>query len=144
MTIVDEGRTRGFRKRELDPGYDSPVRREHLLTRMSVEEIERANIVRDPHGAAPELPFGHLNAAWRRFAAQVGEGDEVWSFSMPWERQFPMMEMRRGYVVVRDADTGACFLTVWRKEFDAETIRARAAGSYAPKGKSGKRAKRGG
>lgn len=126
LAIEDDDEPMGFPRRELDPTYAAPVRREHLQTRMSLEEIERANIVRDPLGAAPELPFGHLNAAWRRFAEQLQEGDELWSFSTPWERQFPMKELRQGYVVVRAGEPGACFLTVWRKEFDAEGFRARA------------------
>ncbi len=39
------------------------VEREHLLERLTVQEIERREVVTDPLNAAPDLPFGHLHAA---------------------------------------------------------------------------------
>ena len=145
----DQQASRGrwsFPRRQLDPDYARPVRREHLQARLTLDEIERANRVQDPLGAVPDLPFGHLHAAWRRFVEQLQEGDELWSFATPWEFTFPLRELRQGYVVLRAGEPGPCFLTVWRKEFDAELIRARARGTRLdePQGKSAKRRKRGG
>lgn len=117
---------RGFPRRQLDPDYARPVRREHLQARLTLDEIECAHRVRDPLGAVPDQPFGHLHAAWRRFVEQLREGDELWAFATPWEATFPLRELRQGYVVLRAGEPGACFLTVLRKEFDVELIRARA------------------
>jgi hypothetical protein len=41
--------------------------REQLLERLTVQEIEMREVVTDPLKAAPDLPFGHLNAAWQEF-----------------------------------------------------------------------------
>ena len=40
---------------------------------MTVAEIEQANRVIDPLGAAPNLPFGHLHAVWVEFRDGLGE-----------------------------------------------------------------------
>lgn len=136
----------GFPRRQLDPDYARPVRREHLQARLTLDEIERAHRVQDPLGAVPDLPFGHLHAAWRRFVEQLQEGDELWSFATPWEATFPLRELRQGYVALRAGEPGVCFLTVWRKEFDVELIRARARATRMKEAqlKPAKRRKRGG
>ncbi len=38
------------------------LKEEALVREITVAEIEQANMVMDPLGAAPNLPFGHLNA----------------------------------------------------------------------------------
>jgi hypothetical protein len=58
----------GFRRASPDlverPAFR--VRTEDLQRRMSIGEIESAEVIRDPLGAVPELPFGHLNRPWTR------------------------------------------------------------------------------
>ena len=95
------------------------VESQHLLERLSVPEIERREIVVDPLQAVPELPFGHLNAAWQGFLKDCSEDDEVWSFAARWQTQWGRRERRSGYVKVRHGAPGAYFLTVW-KEFPDE------------------------
>lgn len=90
------------------------VEREHLLERLTEQEIERREVVTDPLKAAPELPFGHLNAAWLEFLKGRAEGTELWSFSARWQTTWGRKELRRGYVVVQDGAPGAHFLTVWK------------------------------
>ena len=43
------------------------VTRADLQAPLSIAEIEVRERVLDPLGAVPDLPFGHLHAAWRRF-----------------------------------------------------------------------------
>ena len=68
--------------REPDPEF--AVLTEHLLVRLTVEQIESREQVDDPLAAVPALPFGHLNASWRRLLEQLVEGDEFWSFRALW------------------------------------------------------------
>ncbi len=106
-----------FQKKE---SYVSPeerefaVEREHLLERLAVQEIERREVVADPLKAVPELPFGHLNAAWQEFLQGKPDDAELWSFSARWQTTWGRKELRSGYVVVKDGAPGAHFLTVWK------------------------------
>ena len=90
------------------------VEREHLLERLTVQEIERREVVTDPLKAAPDLPFGHLNAAWQEFLQGKPDGAELWSFSAQWQTTWGRKEPRCGYAVVQDGAPGAHFLTVWK------------------------------
>lgn len=104
------------------------VEREHLLERLTVQEIERREVVTDPLRAAPELPFGHLNAAWQGFLKGQVDDAELWSFSTRWHTTWGRKELRRGYVVVQDGSPGAHFLTVCKDIRDEPE----AAGSVNP------------
>jgi hypothetical protein len=84
---------------------------EDLLSEMSISEIEQQEKVFDPLGAVPDLPFGHLNAAWEKFLKQVQPTDRLWSFSTQWS-QWGSSELRQGYVVVRGEEIGPYFLTL--------------------------------
>ena len=97
---------------DLDAEREFAVRREHLGERLQVAEIERREMVHDPLGAVPELPFGHLNPAWRAFREGVADGSALWSFSATWETRWGQRELRSGYVAVNAGAPGACFLTV--------------------------------
>lgn len=86
----------------------------HLLKRLAIDEVEARETVFDPLGAAPNLPFGHLNAAWRAFVDGRAEDDELWSFSADWRTVWGNMERRAGYVLVRASEPGEHFLTMWK------------------------------
>lgn len=76
----------------------------------------------DPLKAAPELPFGHLNAAWKEFLNGQADGGELWSFSAHWQTTWGRKELRSGYVMVQDRTPRAHFLNVWKdlpEEVDA-------------------------
>lgn len=74
---------------------------EALIRQMTMADIERAEVVHDPLGAAPALPFGHLNPAWETFKEQVATGDEIWSFRLANVEDSPD-DNADGYAVVRD------------------------------------------
>lgn len=79
----------------------------NLVRRVDCGEVERAEIVSDPLGAAPSLPFGHLNPTWQAFKARLGEGDELWQFSALEPASLSTQAERwtriaQGYVIVRN------------------------------------------
>ena len=79
-----------------------------------MQEVEKREVVIDPLRAAPEMPFGHLNAAWREFLKGHSDSGELWSFSARWQTTWGQKELRSGYVLVENGSPGAHFLTVWK------------------------------
>lgn len=98
---------------EKDPEF--AVKREHLLERLTVPDIEAREVVEDPLGAVPPRPFGHLNETWVRFAEGVGAEDEIWSFTVHWQGRWVGKEIRAGYVVVQGGTPASYFLTIRKK-----------------------------
>ena len=90
------------------------VERSDLLVQITIEEVERQEIVHDPLGAVPDLPFGHLNAAWRKFKDALLPGDEVWTFAADWTSEWGRREHREGYAIVRSGEPGPFFCTAWQ------------------------------
>ena len=103
------------------------VEGQHLLELLTVQEAEKREVVTDPLKAAPELPFGHRNAAWQKLIDGRADGDELWSFSAQWQQMtWGREELRLRYVVVQNEALGAHFLTVWKDLADDRAERARA------------------
>ncbi|MBF0583413.1 MAG: hypothetical protein HQL80_04165 [Magnetococcales bacterium] len=102
------------KKRALVKKHEFAVNREHLQERLTVQEVEMREVVTDPLKAVPELPFGHLNAAWQAFINAHADGGELWSFSAWWQTTWGQKELRSGYVVVKDGKPSEYFLTVWK------------------------------
>lgn len=98
------------------PSFEEPefvVTHEDLLTKISITDIEEREVVVDPMGAAPHVPFGHLNPAWKRFLGEVEPSDAIWTFAARWTR-WGRTELRQGYVVVRGDEIGSHFMTIWK------------------------------
>jgi hypothetical protein len=96
---------------------DEPVfelKRENLLEKLSAQEIEEREVVRDPLGAVPVLPFGHLNHAWKKFLGATSSECELWGFSAVWN-PWGRPELRKGYVEVNSSGIGSYFMTVCRE-----------------------------
>lgn len=82
-----------------------------LLLKQTTEQIESSEIIEDPLGAVPTLPFGHLNKCWSDLLAQMQADDELWSFKSKWEENWGRTEIRCGYVLVRGGSPHAYILT---------------------------------
>lgn len=93
-----------------DPDRKFAVGPEHLIEKLSLQEIEAAETVGDPMMAVPLLPFGHLNSAWVEYASSLVEGCELWSFSAEWETRYGDKEAIFGYVSVVKAIPGPFFV----------------------------------
>ena len=57
----------------------------YLVRKLSLIEAEQENLINDPLGLTPNLPFGHLNDAWTKFLSEFGLEDEneLWYFEIP-------------------------------------------------------------
>lgn len=82
-----------------------------LAAATTVDGAEGEEYVLDPLQAAPNLPFGHLNTAWKRFVEQSVEGDALWSFRSHWVNRWGDVELYTGYVWVSGRATKGYFLT---------------------------------
>ena len=90
------------KQRELDNYPDFTVRSNDLVARCEVAEVERRERVVDPLHAVPDVPFGHLNPAWKAFLGLKGEGEALWSFRARWVDRWGRVELHVGYVWVAD------------------------------------------
>lgn len=97
------------------PDFDcSP---EYLVAQVNPVDAEVASYVMDPFGAAPPLPFGHLNQGWVNFLADMTDDrDEMWSFYIPkggkiGKYQLETTSETRGYAKVRDGKIFSEFIT---------------------------------
>jgi hypothetical protein len=86
--------------------------KEDLVSSFTVEEIEAHEIVNDPLGGAPRLPFGHLHGAWEKFLMELPAGAQLWSYAVVWENRWRTQEQREGYVAIVDDGIGPFFETV--------------------------------
>lgn len=87
------------------------VRKADLLAKRTIQQIESDEVIEDPLGAVPALPFGHLNKCWKNLLAQMMDGDELWSFKSEWDGNWCRTEIRSGYVLVREGSPEAFILT---------------------------------
>lgn len=71
------------RMREDEPEF--MCKPEYLVRKITLIEAEQANIIEDPLGHVPTLPFGHLSQAWTKFLSEFGLEDEneLWYFEIP-------------------------------------------------------------
>ncbi len=101
------------------------VRRAHLQERLTVRLVEVREVVVDPLGAVTDLPFGHLNAAWKTFIGSAGADDTIWSFTAPWQTTWGRKEVRTGYVFVRYGAPAGHFRTMCKEIEDEPKKRPR-------------------
>jgi hypothetical protein len=87
------------------------VSKQSLIKKLSIADIEKLEIVKDPLNAVPKIPFGHLNSAWLSFKQQISPDDTVWSFNSDWTNSFGSKQQLTGYVIVKDDSPGAYILT---------------------------------
>jgi hypothetical protein len=78
------------------------VRPDNLLRQTSIEAVEADERVRDPLGAVPDQPFGHLHMVWAAFVETLQPADELWAFEADWRPEWEIPKIFRGYAIVRD------------------------------------------
>ena len=86
------------------------VRKEDLIEKLSRELVEEREVVRDPLGAVPALPFGHLNAAWTNFIEKIEPDCELWLFRRHWVTQY-RNNVFEGYVTLQTDKIGPHFVS---------------------------------
>lgn len=112
------------------------VRREHLLEKLSIEEIEAREVVQDPLVAVPAKPFGHLHAVWAELIGKLKPRDELWSFSAQWHDRWGVPDLRTGYVVWRRGKPVGHILTMLRSLEDL-SVPKQASGDSSKGGSKG-------
>jgi hypothetical protein len=89
------------------------MKEEALIREMTVAEIEQANMVRDPLGAAPNLPFGHLHAVWVEFRDGVEVGETLHLFESVGPNAF-RSQLIWGYAVCKEGRVERFMTAGWR------------------------------
>lgn len=88
------------------------VTKDDLISQTDVAAVELAEIVPDPMGAVPNVPFGFLNKVWRD-SVEIALSDAVlWTFETVWTNDWGQTFYRQGYVWVKDGKPGHWMLTV--------------------------------
>ena len=91
------------------------VKPQHLLERMTTDEIEAREMVKDPLNAVSKVPFGHLNSVWLELNSEMKLGDELWSFNATWPGAVGSPELRLGYVLWRGRKPVGHILTICKE-----------------------------
>lgn len=87
-----------------------------LIESVEIDAVEASAYISDPLGAVPQIPFGHLNAAWQAFLAQRQPNEALWRYQSQQAHKWSGPELRRGYVWVRGNTIGAHFRTYRKQE----------------------------
>lgn len=94
--------------------FDEPfkLKASDLIAQTNIQAVEQGAFVKDPLGAVPPLPFGHLNAAWNKFLQARPEGAELWTFESE-ELVYGgySLQLQAGYVWVAGQVLEPVFLT---------------------------------
>ena len=100
-------------KREVKRRSDAVfrVRPEDISCQTTIAEVESSNYLKDPLGAVPDLPFGHLNAVWTEFLSKRPADAQLWSFACDWKSEWGTQFSRQGYVWVIDGALSPWMLT---------------------------------
>ena len=84
------------------------------MREMTFAEIEQANRVMDPLGAAPHLPFGHLHAVWVEFRDGLEVGETVHLFESVGPNAF-RKQLIWGYAVCKGGRVKRFMTAGWRR-----------------------------
>ena len=90
------------------------LKEETLVREMTVAEIEQANMLMDPLGAAPNLPFGHLHAVWVEFRDELGVGETLHLFESVGPNAF-RKQLIWGYAVCKEGRVERFMTAGWRR-----------------------------
>ncbi|WP_448214024.1 hypothetical protein [Colwellia sp. MEBiC06753] len=75
------------------------VKSKDLINQLTIEQIEKDEMVYDPLEAVSRLPFGFLNDAWLDFASNIQPTWTIWSFSTVDDSKiYP--KIKKGYAIL--------------------------------------------
>lgn len=86
------------------------VSKQHLIRKLSLEEIEDTEIINDPLGGVPNVPFGHLNKQWSQFKENHSADTELWSFNQKWKPRWGAEDIRSGYAALKNGQVLGFFV----------------------------------
>jgi len=83
-------------KNERNEPEEFSVRKQDLVEKMTIIEIENKEMVEDPLAAVPSKPFGFLNQAWQNLITQLQQEDTIWSFKREWINDWGVLNIMKG------------------------------------------------
>ena len=84
-----------------------------LTRQVSIEEVERTNLIQDPMEAVPNIPFGHCNARWVVFKDSLQGNETLWEFEST-RSELKGAQAMWGYAVKRDGRVDRFMTSGWR------------------------------
>ena len=84
-----------------------------LTRQVTIEEVERTNLIQDPMEAVPNIPFGHCNARWAVFKDSLQDNETLWEFEST-RSELKGVQAMWGYAVKRDGRVDRFMTSGWR------------------------------
>ena len=84
-----------------------------LARQVTIEEVERTNLIQDPMEAVPNIPFGHCNARWVVFKDSLQENETLWEFEST-RSELKGVQAMWGYAVKREGRVDRFMTTGWK------------------------------
>ena len=84
-----------------------------LLRQVTVDEVERTNLIHDPLEAVPTIPFGHCNARWVLFRDSLQANETLWEFEST-RSELAGVRAMWGYAVKREGTVDRFMTSGWK------------------------------
>ena len=84
-----------------------------LLRQVTVDEVERTNLIHDPLEAVPNIPFGHCNARWVLFRDSLQANETLWEFEST-RSELAGVQAMWGYAVRVEGKVDRFLTSGWR------------------------------
>ena len=84
-----------------------------LLRQVTVDEVERTNLIHDPLEAVPNIPFGHCNARWVFFRDSLQANETLWEFEST-RSELAGVQAMWGYAVKREGKVDRFMTSGWK------------------------------
>jgi RNA polymerase-binding transcription factor DksA len=84
-----------------------------LTRQVTIEEVERTNLIQDPMEAVPNIPFGHCNARWVVFKDSLQDNETLWEFEST-RSELKGVQAMWGYAVKRDGRVDRFMTSGWK------------------------------
>ena len=84
-----------------------------LTRQVTIEEVERTNLIQDPMEAVPNIPFGHCNERWVVFKDSLQDNETLWEFEST-RSELKGVQAMWGYAVKRDGRVDRFMTTGWK------------------------------
>ena len=84
-----------------------------LLRQVTVDEVERTNLIHDPLEAVPNIPFGHCNARWVLFRDSLQANETLWEFEST-RSELAGVQAMWGYAVRGEEKVDRFMTSGWR------------------------------
>jgi hypothetical protein len=84
-----------------------------LLRQVTVDEVERTNLIHDPLEAVPNIPFGHCNARWVLFKDSLQANETLWEFEST-RSELAGVQAMWGYAVKGEGKVDRFMTSGWK------------------------------